>query len=108
MNKLIIKTGKTFNLIDTSDIDYIRSERSYCRIYCNSRNYVIRKSLNQILERLGKDGFLRINKSTIVNMEMIREMKEIDYNKYSVILKNDEAFDWGREYKKDLVSLIKL
>ena len=108
MDKLIIKTGKTFNLIDMSEIDYIRSERSYCRVYCNSRNYVIRKSLKQVLERLGGNFFLRINKSTIVNVNMIREMKELGYNKFSVVLKNDESFLWGREYKKDLVNMIKL
>jgi len=108
MEKLIIKTGKTFYLIDNSEIEYIKSERSYSRIYCHSKNYVLKRSLTQLQEKLGNENFLRINKSTIVNINMIREMKEIDLNKYMVVLKNNESFLWGREYKKNLVDLIKL
>ena len=107
-NKIIIKTGKIFNLIDKSEINYVKSERNYSRIFCVATNYIVAKTLADLESKLGGGGFIRVNRSTIVNIEKIRRMKELECNKFVVEMINEEVFHWGRGYKKKLTELIKI
>jgi len=107
-NKLIIKTGKVFNLIDKSEIDYVKSERNYSRIFCDAKNFIVSRTLADLENTLRNDGFIRVNRSTIVNIEKIRRMKELESNKFVVELNNDQTFLWGRCYKTKLTRLIKI
>jgi len=107
-NKIIIKTGKVFNLIDKSEIEYVKSERNYSRVFCAARNFIVSKTLAELENTLSEDGFIRVNRSTLVNIEKVRRMKELDCNKFVVELDNDKTFQWGRGYKTKLTRLIKI
>ena len=66
------------------------------------------KMKSTLEEKLDPDKFLRINRSTIVNVEKIDQLKETKNNNYCVVLDNKRVFPWGRRYREKLVKLIKL
>ncbi len=106
--KLLIKTGRNYHFINRDDISFIESERNYSRIFCRNKNFIVKKSLSFLEEKLGEDKFLRVNRSTIVNIDRINEMKESDDNNYVIILNNNKILQWGRRYRERLVKLIKI
>ncbi len=108
MNKILFKVGKNYLFVDKKDIDIVRAERNYVRIFCDKKCYVLRKTLRSIEEKLDPELFLRINRSTIVNVEKINQLKEIENNNYCVVLSNNEILPWGRRYRRNLIKLIKL
>ncbi|MEN8153594.1 MAG: LytTR family DNA-binding domain-containing protein [Acidobacteriota bacterium] len=108
MKKVLFKVGKTYLFVDKTDIDLIRSDRNYVKVYCDNRSFIIRKTLRSLEEKLDPDEFLRINKSTIVNIDKIKRLKEADNNNYFVVLENQEVLPWGREYRKNVVKLMRL
>jgi len=108
MDKLLIKTGRSYFFVDKNDINFIESESNYSRIFCDGKNYIVKRSLNYLEEKLGGKKFLRINRYTIVNIERINEMKELKNNDYVIILKNNKTIQWGRRYREKLVKLIKI
>ncbi len=107
LNKILVKTGNSYFLISKDDIELIKSERNYSRIFCEARNYIVRKSLNTLEERLGFEKFMRVNRSTIVNIDQIEQMKKAD-NDYVIVLKNNKIVNWGRRYRENLSRLIKV
>ncbi len=108
IDKLVIKTGRNYFFIDKDDIDFVESENNHSRICCKKKSYVVKKSLSYLEDRLGGEKFLRINRSTIVNIDRISEMKESENNKYVIILKNNKTLQWGRRYREKLVKRIKI
>jgi two-component system LytT family response regulator len=108
MEKIIIKTGKNFYLVDKSDIDFVESDKNYSRISCGPKYYIVKKSLNLLEDKLGSEKFIRVNRSTIVNIDRIKVMKELNDNRYIIVLNNEKTFSWGRGYKNNLVKLIKI
>lgn len=108
MNKILFKVGKSYLFIDKKDIDTIKADRNYVRVFCDKKCYVLRKTLRSIEEKLDPELFLRVNRSTIVNVEKINQLKETENNNYCVVLSNNEILPWGRRYREKLVKLIKL
>ena len=108
MERLLIKIGRSYHFVDERKIDLIKSDRNYSRIHCDGKSFLIRRSLRSLEEKLNSDRFLRINKSTIVNVEMIDHMKDIGNNNFIVVLNNNKTVQWGRRYREKLVQLIKV
>ncbi|MEN8154422.1 MAG: LytTR family DNA-binding domain-containing protein [Acidobacteriota bacterium] len=108
MDKILFKVGKNYLFIDKTDIDLIKADRNYVKVYCDKKSFVIRKTLRSLEEKLDPDKFLRINRSTIVNVKKIDQLKETGNNNYCVVLDNKRVFPWGRRYREKLVKLIKL
>jgi len=107
-DKLLIKTGRNYHFVNKNDIHFIESERNYARIYCENRTYLVKRSLGFLEEKLGEDKFMRVNRSALVNVERIHEMKEEDNNNYIIILNNNKVLRWGRRYRERLVKLSRI
>jgi DNA-binding LytR/AlgR family response regulator len=55
-------------------------------------------------ERLAGRGFQRIHRSSVVNMNAIRELVTNDNGDYQVILQNDTRLKLSRAYRDELCS----
>jgi len=108
MEKLLIKSGRNYHFVNKSDIQFIESERNYARIYCEDKTYLVKRSLGFLEEKLGADKFMRVNRSALVNIQKINEMKEGDNHNYIIILNNNKVLPWGRRYRERLIKLTRI
>lgn len=84
--------------ISFEDIMYIEAEKHLLNIYTSdgSKPYVIRNTLDQTMEDLPRDQFVRCHRGYIVNMKYIRSV----YNNM-ISLKNSNAIlPVGRTWKE--------
>ena len=95
-------------IIDLNDICYIQAARNYCEIITDDNQRLLStKTLSDYEQLLSKhENFLRINKSTIVNINYIKE-----YTKGTVcfiIIKNfDQEMEVSRRKKSDITQFLK-
>ncbi len=106
-DKILIKLGKKYHLIDRSDINFVQSERNYSRIHCDDISLLVKRSLHFLEQKLGNDKFVRVNRSILVNVDLISEMEELD-DEYLITLKNKKSFNWSRRYRERLTKLIRI
>ena len=67
---LAVKKGSDITFLEFSDIYMFRVENKQVKVYTNDLEYVIKKPLYQVEEGLDK-SFVRISKTTIVNLKKI-------------------------------------
>ena len=108
MEKILIKNGRSYYFINKNNINFIESDGNYSRLFCDEKSYIVRKSLVFLEEKLGADKFMRVNKSTIVNIDRINEMREAENNNFLIVLNNNKTLQWGRRYRERLVKLIRI
>lgn len=60
-----------------SEIDWIQTEEYCTRVYAGRRKPLILRSLAVLLDDLQADGFMRVNRTTIVNLTRIREVRSV-------------------------------
>jgi len=69
-NKLTIPTEEGLELIPYKEIIQCKAERAYCTFYLNGgKKLLVSKPMKEFEENLLQNGFFRVHKSTIVNIE---------------------------------------
>jgi len=74
-NQIFIKDGDKCFFIKLSEINDIESIGNYARLTFNGQSALLKKSLNQIEERLQGLSFFRCNRSQIINLNSIDSIK---------------------------------
>ena len=102
MDRLMVKLGKGFVVLRCQDIDRIQSEKNYLRLHKGERSFLIRNTLENFEKKLDPDRFVRVNRSTILNVERIRRIEsDLNYN-YFVVMNNDVTIAWGKKFRNNL------
>lgn len=89
--------------IAIKDIQYISIEGQYSKIFIDdTRHYTIKKALCKWEQILPKSMFLRIHRTTMVNINKVKEVKKINNNMYQVQLHNScRILELTRRYFKN-------
>lgn len=90
--------------ISIKKIFYISVERQYSKIFVESnKSYIIKKSLSKWEQILPQNDFIRIHRSTLVNISKIKEAKRVNNNLCNVYLSDsDIVLNMTRNYYKNL------
>jgi hypothetical protein len=70
------------------------------------KTLLLRETMTEMEERLAPDGFTRIHRSTIVNLERIAEMRVLDNGEYRVLLRDTTELKLTRNYRHALGRLV--
>lgn len=83
------------------DIICFKKQGNDLHIYTKKAKIEIRKSLKQLESILNPKLFIKVNKSTIIN---IRQVRTIDKTNRTILLKNNDTIVYGRTYTKNIHS----
>lgn len=74
-NKVILSDGKKCKLVQLSNIRFFESNGNYANVHFNDSNFLINKSLNQLVLRLPDEYFFRTNRRHIINLSHIKDIQ---------------------------------
>jgi two-component system LytT family response regulator len=100
----VVHNGRIF-LVSLADIDWIKACGNYAVLHVGDRQYEIRETLTNLEERLSRRQFLRIHRSTMVNVNRIREIRPWFHGHHLVVLKNGVELRMSR-YQRDAAKLL--
>lgn len=104
--RIPVKLGNRTILLETGNIKYICASGSYAEIYTDENKYLLRESLNNLIELLGKKNFIRIHRSAIVNINFIKEIVHSEYSELDVRMKDNKLIRVSKSNRKDLLLLL--
>lgn len=101
--KLVIQDGRSpIQLIPYQDIIWIDAAGDYMCVHTSSDTYVMRARLKSLLEERLPDVFVRIHKSTVVNLTHIVKLLPLCNSEYHLVLANDKMLKVSRTYARAL------
>ncbi len=101
-NTLYVKKGNKGILIKPDEILWIGADDYYSDIHTSKGRFLERKPLKTLLEHLPEEYFIRIHRSTVVNIQAIREFHPISGLKAEVELQDGSKRTVSRTYLKSL------
>lgn len=105
-DRLVIKAAGRVVLLETEDIDWVDAAGNYVRLNAGEENHLLRETMNRLEERLDPKRFLRIHRSTIVNIERIKELQQQFHGDYLVVLKTGQRLTLSRSYRDRLQEIL--
>jgi len=100
--RLAVAIGGKIVFVAVADIDWIEADGNYARLHAGRRIYDVRETLQALMDKLDPREFLRIHRSTIVNVPRIREVRPWFQGSHLVVLQNGEELRMSR-YQRDAV-----
>jgi two-component system, LytTR family, response regulator len=104
--RLVIKAGGRVVFLDVEEIEWIEAAANYVRLHAAKESYLLRGSIGKVAESLDAAQFVRIHRSTIVNIRKIRELQPCNSGEFMVILRNGKELSGSRGYRSLLQNLI--
>ena len=98
--KLIGRKNGTEKRLLLQEIYYFEAVEKKCFAYLEKQVYQVEANLQTLEEQYGNLGFVRINKSMVLNILKIDELKACVNMKTQAILENGEVVVINRSYKK--------
>ena len=105
-SRIIIRDRDRVLLIDVADIDWVGADGDYVRVHTAGKSHLLRETRAAMEERLDPAAFVRIHRSTIVNVDRIRELRPYSSREYSVILRDGTRLRLSRRYRDRLRSFL--
>ena len=100
ISRILVKSSGRYFFLKACDIDWIESAGNYVRIHSGGNNYLIRETMINMEKKLDSDTFFRIHRSTIINVEKVKELEQWFHGDYQVVMYNEEKLTMSRNYKK--------
>jgi two-component system LytT family response regulator len=104
--RLAIKGDGRVIFVRTADVDWIEAMDNYVRLHVGRETHIMRETLTHLEQRLPPQSFLRIHRSTIVNVDRIREVQPWFAGDYVLILGDGTKLTTGRRYRAAVQGLL--
>ena len=107
MKRIQVKIGEIISFVNLSDVCYFQGEDYLTGVHTNERKYLIEIPLYELETRLLSDEFVRIHRSTIVNVLYVKELRRSLGGKLKVTMKQprDTELIISRSYAKQIDQL---
>jgi len=106
LERLLIRAGGSIRFLKVEEIDWIEAEGNYLRLHAGAESHLIRETMNSIEARIDPRRFVRIHRSTIVNVDRIKEMRPWFKGDYVIVLRGGNELSLSRSYKNRLRRLV--
>lgn len=103
--RMAIKVRGKILFIDLNDVVAIHTKGNYLCLEQNASSLLIRGSISVAAEMLDGHGFIRINRSTLVNASFVKEISPLPTGEYCLRIKGGKEYTVTRTYKRNLKSL---
>ena len=104
--RLVVRVGPKIVFVRVADVDWIDTDGNYVRLHVGAKEYLLRETLSQMAERLPPERFARVHRSTIVNVERIREIHPMFKGTYHIRLEGGAEVTSTLTYRDRIQALI--
>jgi two-component system LytT family response regulator len=100
--RLMVKSGARISFIKTADIDWIEAAGNYVRLHVGKEDHLLREALSALEKKLDPARFVRVHRSSIVNLDSIRELQPVFHGDYVIILRDGAELPLSRSCRAKL------
>lgn len=96
INRIVVKSGNTINVIPVDDVIYFEAQDDYVMIYTQGSRFLKQQTMKFFEESLPGNQFIRVHRSFIVRIEKINKLEQYGKESYKVIMNNNQSVPVSR------------
>jgi two-component system, LytTR family, response regulator len=101
--RILVRQGEGFGFVETARVDWLEAAGNYVRLHADGRSWLIRATLGSVMTSLDPARFVRIHRSTIVNVDRVREVQPWGGGDYIAILTDGRQLRVSRTHRDELL-----
>jgi two-component system LytT family response regulator len=105
-DRIAIRSGGSTVLLRTANIDWVEAADNYVNVHCGGETHLVRETMQSFEQRLDPARFVRIHRSTIVNLDRVTQIQPWLRGDYQVVLQDGSKLALSRSRKDKVRSLL--
>lgn len=106
-DRLIVKSRGKIRFVDVDDVDWIEAAGNYVRLHLSDgETELVRETMTRLEGRLDPDQFVRIHRSSIVNLGRVEEIRHWSSGEYVVELEDGTELKLTRTYRERILDRV--
>jgi two-component system, LytTR family, response regulator len=97
--RIVFKSRGRILFLPVSAIHWIGAEENYVRICTDNESHLLREPIGRMEEKLDPHMFLRVHRSSIVNLQYVKEVRTENSGESVVVLVNGQKLTMSRSYR---------
>lgn len=106
LKRIVIRANGRIAVVKVADIDWIEADGDNLRIHAGRQVHTLREALHRFEASLDPELFVRVHRSTIVNVDRIQGLEPYYRGEYVVILADGTRLKLSRNCKARLVAVL--
>ena len=96
--RIVVRTNTSVVFVPTADIRWVEAAGDYVILHTDGHKHLLRETMTGLLDQLDPALFARIHRSSIVNLDYIRELQPLYHGDYLVVLHDGAELRLSRRY----------
>ena len=101
--RFVVKAGDGYRLVKASDITSVQAQGNYVKLTTASGSHMMRMTMADVEKRLDPKVFARIHRSTVVNIDCIRQITPAWRGDFEVLLADGQKLRMSRHFRDRLL-----
>lgn len=107
-SRFLVRDGDKEILLLAEKIDWVEAAEYYCCLHSGGRSYMLRETMVDLSERMDPRQFVRVHRSTIVNINRIREIYREGAAQGSIRLRDGQVLRMSKAGRERLMEFGKV
>ena len=99
---VVVRTRTATRLLMTQDIDWVEAAGVYVTLHAGGEEYLYRANLSAVASRLDPFQFVRIHRSSLVNLKSIAFLERRSHGEFEIVLKDGPRLMLSRNYRAEV------
>jgi two-component system LytT family response regulator len=106
LSRLVIRNAGRVVFLELGEVDWMEAAANYVKLHVGKESFLLREGIGHFSAKLDPEHFVRIHRSTIVNVSRIRELQPCDSGEYIAVLRDGKELSCSRGCRSHLLRLI--
>jgi two-component system LytT family response regulator len=105
-DRIPVKSHGRVIIVNVAEIDWVEADGDYVSVHVGGKSWLLRETIAAAEARLALSGFVRIHRSTLVNIYRVRELLPLSKGEFTVVLLDNTELKLSRNYRFALERLL--
>lgn len=103
VQRFMVRRGDRTHIVRPHEVDWFEGDGNYVRLHVRDETFKLRTTIQTLCKQLDASEFVRIHRSTVVNLGRIKEIQAWFGGDYVAILHDGRQLRVSRTYAQDLL-----
>ncbi|HEU4698838.1 MAG TPA: LytTR family DNA-binding domain-containing protein [Gemmatimonadales bacterium] len=99
LERFLVRTGDRLLPVAVTAVDWIEAADNYVRLHVGAERHALRETIKALEAQLDARRFARIHRSTIVNLDRVRELRPLPSGDCAVLLHDGTRLTLSRSFR---------
>jgi two-component system, LytTR family, response regulator len=101
-----VRSGERIVLLRIEDISVVVAAGNYVSLHAKGKAWLARATMSEIESEFAMLGFVRIHRSTVINVDRVQELLPLENGEFEILLQDGQRYRLSRSYRAAVKKIV--